>query len=70
MWQLIGMILAFGSLLTAVIVLAYKTGSKNAKLEAVLAEARERQNANKSIDNVRNMADADVRSRLQDTNDN
>ena len=69
MWALIGLICAFCLLLTAVIVLSVKIGSKNAQLEVLLSAARERNYANKIIDNVRNMADADVRERLQDTHD-
>lgn len=69
MWPLFGLICAFCLLLTAVIVLAVKNGSKNAQLEVLLAAARERNYANKIMDNVRNMADADVRERLQDTHD-
>ena len=69
MWPLFGLICAFCLLLTAVIVLSVKIGSKNAELEVLIEAAKERNRANKIIDNVRHMAHADVRERLQDTHD-
>lgn len=69
MWNIIGTICTFVFLLLAVI-FAVKAGTKKqAELERLLEQAEERKNAHKIIDNVRNMADADVRERLQDTHD-
>ena len=70
MWNIIGTICTFVLLLMAVIY-AVKAGTKKqAELERLLEQAEERKNANKIIDSVRNMADADVRERLQDGADN
>ena len=69
MWLTIGLIGGFGLLLLAVIALARSGGSKQAKLEASLEEAKERKRANKIMDSVRNMSDADVRRRLQNLSD-
>lgn len=63
-------IFALGSLLTLVVTLASKNGSKSAQLEALKAELRkqaeEQARANKIIDSVRAMPSDDVRKRLQD----
>lgn len=63
-------IFALGSLLTLIVTLASKNGSKAAQLEALKAELRkiaeEEARANKIIDSVRNMPSNDVRKRLQD----
>ena len=70
MWNIIGTICTFVFLLLAVI-FAVKAGTKKqAELEHLLEQAEERKNAHKIIDNVRNMADADVRERLRDGADN
>ena len=70
MWNVVCTICTFVCLLLAVIY-AVKAGTKKqAELERLLEQAEERKNANKIIDNVRNMADADVRKRLQDGADN
>lgn len=67
-WYFIG-IFALGSLLTLVVTLSSKNGSKAAQLEALKAELRKRAEeearANKIIDSVRNMPSDDVRKRLQ-----
>lgn len=70
MWTAIGIICIFGLLLTAVIFAVKEATKKQAELEHLLELAEERKNASKIIDSVRNMADADVRGRLQDTKDN
>ena len=68
MWQYLLAIVAFGSLMSVVVYLASKNGSKSAQLEALKAEIRknaeEQRRANEAIDRVRNMSDADVRNRL------
>ena len=69
MWLTIGLIGGFGLLLLAVIALARSGGSKQAKLEAALEEAKERKRANKIMDSVRNMSIDDVRARLQNLSD-
>ncbi|MBR2504719.1 MAG: hypothetical protein IKB61_02130 [Elusimicrobiaceae bacterium] len=68
MWAIIGLICIFGLLLTAAIVFARKNGKQAARLEALKAEAKERQRKNEIIDRVRNMPADDVYSRLSDTN--
>lgn len=70
MWTAIGIICIFGLLLTAVIFAVKAATKKQAELERLLELAEERKNASKIIDNVRNMAAADVRERLQNTKDN
>ena len=69
MWLTIWLIGGFGLLLLAVIALARSGGSKQAKLEAAIEEAKERNRANKIMDNVRNMSADDVRNRLQKLSD-
>lgn len=69
MWISVGLICIYGLLLGAVFVLARKNGSKAAQLEALKAEVKERQRANKIMDNVRNMSADDVRRRLQNLSD-
>ena len=68
MWTAIGIICIFGLLLTAVICAVKVATKKQAELEHLLELAEERKNASKIIDNVRNMADADVYSRLSNIN--
>lgn len=69
MWLTIGLICGFCLLLMAVIVLAHKGGSKQAKLEAALVEARERNRASKIMASVRNLSADDVRNRLHKLSD-
>ena len=69
MWLTIGLIGGFGLLLLAVIALAHKGGSKQAKLEAALVEARERNRASKIMASVRNLSADDVRNRLHKLSD-
>ena len=69
MWLTIGLIGGFCLLLLAVIALARSGGSKQAKLEAALEEAKERNRASKIMDSVRNMSADDVRNRLQKLSD-
>ena len=61
-------ILAFGSLLSAIVLLASKNGSKAAQLENLKAELRknaeEHARAQKITDNVYSMSDDDARKRL------
>lgn len=61
-------ILAFGSLLSAIVLLASKNGSKAAQLENLKAELRknaeEQARAQKITDNVYSMSDDDARKRL------
>ena len=68
MWTVIGLICIFVLLLTEIVMLSKKNGKENARLEALKAEAKERQRKNEIVDNVRNMAADDVYSRLSDTN--
>lgn len=68
MWNVVCTICTFVCLLLAVIY-AVKAGTKKqAELERLLEQAEERKNANKIIDNVRNMAADDVYDRLSDIN--
>ena len=70
MWEALGTTFTFVFLLLAVI-FAVKGGTKKqAELERLLEQAEETKNANKIIDSVRNMAESDVRERLQNTKDN
>ena len=68
MWQYLLAIVAFGGLISVVVYLASKNGSKSAQLEALKAEIRknaeEQRRANEAVDKVRNMSDADIHSRL------
>lgn len=68
MWQYLLVIVAFGGLMSVVVYLASKNGSKSAQLEALKAEikknAEEQRRANEAIDRVRNMSESDVRNRL------
>lgn len=68
MWQYLLVIIAFGGLMSVVVYLASKNGSKSAQLEALKAEIRknaeEQRRANEIADRVRNMSDDDVYSRL------
>lgn len=68
MWTVIGLICIFGLLLTAAFVFARMNGKQAARLEALKAEAKERQRKNEIMDNVRNKPIDDVYSRLSDTN--
>lgn len=68
MWTVFGLICILVLLLTVVIVYVRKNAKQAARLEALKAEAKERQRKNEIADNVRNMAADDVYSRLQDTN--
>ena len=69
MWTAIGIIVAYCFLFGVVIWLARREGKKSAKLEelrkTVKRQAEEQYRANKSLDNVRNMSDNDVRGRLR-----
>lgn len=69
MWTAIGIIVAYCFLFGVVIWLARREGKKSAKLEelrkTVKRQAEEQYRANKSLDNVRNMSDNDVRCRLR-----
>ncbi|MBO7735882.1 MAG: hypothetical protein J6S67_25155 [Methanobrevibacter sp.] len=60
--------MAFGSLLSAIVLLASKNGSKAAQLENLKAELRknaeEQARAQKITDNVYSMSDDDARKRL------
>lgn len=68
MLQYLLAIVAFGSLMSVVVYLASKNGSKSAQLEALKAEIRknaeEQRRANEAIDMVRNMSESDIRNRL------
>lgn len=68
-WYILG-IFGLGALLSAVILLASKNGSKAAQLEALKAELRkqaeEQERAQRINSSVANMSDSDVRKRLQD----
>lgn len=68
MWQYLLAIVAFGGLMSVVVYLASKNGSKSAQLEALKAEIRknaeEQRRANEAIDRVRNMSESDIRNRL------
>lgn len=69
MWTAIGIIVAYCFLFGVVIWLARREGKKSAKLEELRKtakrQAEEQYRANKSLDNVRNMSDNDVRGRLR-----
>ena len=69
MWEAIGTICTFVFLLLAVIFAVKGATRKQAELELLLERAEERKHASKIIDNVRNMAADDVRSRLQNGTD-
>lgn len=68
MWTVIGLICILVLLLMVVIVYVRKNAKQDARLEALKAEAKERQRKNEIMDNVRNMAADDVYDRLSDTN--
>lgn len=63
-------IFGLGSLLTCIVFLASKNGSKAAQLEALKAELRkqaeEQARANRITDNVSNLSADDARKRLHD----
>ena len=69
-WQYLLAIVAFGVMMSIVVYLASKEGSKSAQLEALKAElkkrAEEQRRANETVDRVRNMSESDVRNRLHD----
>lgn len=69
MWIEFLAIFGFGLLLTVLVVLASKNGSKAAQLEALKAEIRQRykeqERAKKLAHSVDNMDDDDVRNRLR-----
>lgn len=69
MWTSVGLIGGFCCLIGIVAILSFKYGSKAAKLEATIAEAKERARANKIVDTVRNMSADDVCNRLQKLSD-
>lgn len=70
MWVAICLTFGFICLIGAVAYLCKQNGKTTARLDALKAEveriARERERANKIIDNVSNMSDNDVRRRLQE----
>ena len=70
MWVYFVAILAFGSLLSVVVLLASKNGSKSAQLENLKAELRknaeEQARAKKITDSVYSLSPDDARRRLQD----
>lgn len=67
-WYILG-IFGLGALLSAVILLASKNGSKSAQLEALKAEIRkqaeEQERAQRINNSVGNMSSSDVRDRLR-----
>lgn len=69
-WYILG-IFGLGALLSAVILLASKNGSKSAQLEALKAEIRkqaeEQERAQRINNSVGNMSSSDVRDRLRQT---
>lgn len=69
MWAYLWIILGCGTLLSVVIVLASKNGSKAAQLEALKAELRkqieEQARAKQITDNVYSLSNDDARRRLQ-----
>ena len=69
MWTAIGLICGFVCLLLAVIVLTKKVATKQAELESLISEAKERKRANKIMDTVRSMSADDVCNRLQNLSD-
>ena len=73
MWIEFLAIFGFGLLLTVVVALASKNGSKAAQLEALKAEIRQRyeeqERAKKLANSVDSMDDADVRNRLHKISD-
>lgn len=69
MWTSVGLIGGFCCLVWAIVSLAIKIGKKMSELEALKAKAKARKNANKTMDNVRNMSYSDVRNRLQNLSD-
>ena len=68
MWQYLFAILAFGSLLSVVIVLASKHASKEAQLQNLKAElkkqAEEQERARRIMDQVSYMSNDDARRKL------
>lgn len=65
----ITIICVFAALLAALIAVVRSNGKKAERLralrESAIREARERAKANESVDNVRNMSNDDVRTRLR-----
>jgi cell division protein FtsB len=70
MWIEFLAIFGFGLLLTVLVVLASKNGSKAAQLEALKADIRQRykeqERAKELANRVDNMDDADIRNRLRE----
>ena len=69
LWQIIA-ILAFGSLLSVVVLLASKNGSKAAQLESIKAELRkiaeEQRRAREVSERVSSFSDDEVRAKLHE----
>lgn len=70
MWTAISAICISALVLMAVIVLALRAGKAAAKQDVLNKQAKERQNASKIMDFVRNKSINDVRERLQNRTDN
>lgn len=70
MWQYLIAIIVFGALLSAVVLLASKNGSKAAQLESVKAELRriaeEQRKAREVAERVSSFTDDEVRAKLHE----
>lgn len=70
MWTAISATCISVLVLMAVIVLAMRSGKATAQQDILNKQAKERQNASKVMDIVRNKSINDVRARLQNRTDN